>query len=136
MLRAIGMLSALTLWVSGCTVTRTLEFGRLSDHRPLVTLIVTEDRSLVDRECLRGKEVPVLGCEFTLPNPEQASGARAVKIVRFTDSLPSKMALEIEAHELCHAVAALQAIPDPCHGDNGGVPQFALPPSRLKLQWP
>jgi hypothetical protein len=31
------------------------------------------------------------------------------------------VAFEIEAHELCHAVASLQAMRDPCHDDNGGV---------------
>ena len=46
--------------------------------------------------------------------------ARAVKIVRYTDRLPSEMAFEIDLHELCHVVAALQPIADPCHNGNGG----------------
>jgi hypothetical protein len=30
------------------------------------------------------------------------------------------MAFEIDIHELCHAVAALQPIEDPCHVGNRG----------------
>jgi hypothetical protein len=42
-------------------------------------------------------------------------------IVRYTDSLPSKLAFEIEVHELCHAIASLQTIDDPCHVGNDGL---------------
>ena len=66
----------------------------------------------------------VLGCQqswpITLPDGRRARG---VKIVRYTDSLPSPLAFEIDIHELCHAVAALQLIDDPCHATNGGVVQ-------------
>lgn len=44
----------------------------------------------------------------------------AVPIARYTDSLPSPMALEIDVHELCHAVAAPQFITRPCHIENNG----------------
>jgi hypothetical protein len=47
--------------------------------------------------------------------------ARVITIVRYTDSLPSKLAFEIEVHELCHAIAPLQSIDDPCHVGNGGL---------------
>jgi hypothetical protein len=47
--------------------------------------------------------------------------ARTVTIVRYTDSLPSKLAFEIEVHELCHAIASLQQIDDPCHVGNDGL---------------
>jgi hypothetical protein len=43
--------------------------------------------------------------------------------VRYTDALPSTMAFEIEVHELCHAVAALQTIDDSCHAENNGLIQ-------------
>ena len=46
---------------------------------------------------------------------------RVVKIVRYTDALPSEMAFEIDLHELCHMVAALQPVlRDPCHDGNDG----------------
>ena len=48
-----------------------------------------------------------------------------VKIVRFTDAMPSSLSLEIDVHEICHAIAALQPIDDPCHADNGGVIESA-----------
>jgi len=41
------------------------------------------------------------------------------------------MAFEIDAHELCHAIAAVQSIEDPCHAvDHGIVESSAL----LRLQ--
>ena len=49
--------------------------------------------------------------------------ARLIRLVRYTDALPSTMAFEIEVHELCHAVAALQTIDDPCHAENNGLIQ-------------
>jgi hypothetical protein len=56
----------------------------------------------------------------------QSHGAlpvRAVKIIRYADTLPSPVSFEIDAHELCHAVAALQLVDDPCHDGNAGLLQ-------------
>ena len=128
-------ISILTVLLCGCTVTRVAHFGRLPDQQPLVTLVVTEDRNLIRRECQRGEQAPILGCEIT--GASELSGPRelrTVKIVRYTDHLPSELAMEIEAHELCHAVAALQGIPDPCHADNGGMLQSALPTHQFNMQ--
>jgi len=48
---------------------------------------------------------------------------RMIKIVRYAETLPSPATFEIDAHELCHAIAALQVVDDPCHEGNGGVLQ-------------
>jgi hypothetical protein len=103
--------------------------GRLPNDEPLVTLVVTQDRSLVEKEC---QGVPaagrILGCETTrsvrLPNGDQV---HLVKIVRFTDALPSVMAFEIDVHELCHAIASIQRLSDPCHAENHGTLQSSVP---------
>jgi hypothetical protein len=46
-----------------------------------------------------------------------------MKIVRYAETLPSAVTFEIDAHELCHAVAALQLMDDPCHDGNNGMLQ-------------
>ena len=52
---------------------------------------------------------------------------RSMKIVRYAESLPSAVTFEIDAHELCHAIAAVQSIEDPCHAvDHGIVESSAL----------
>jgi len=56
-------------------------------------------------------------------HPDGRTEVKMMKVVRYTDALPSALALEIDAHELCHVVAALQPIDDPCHLGNGGVVQ-------------
>lgn len=111
------------LLLGGCAGTRVSSVGRLANDERLVTLVVTEDRKRVDSEC---KGVPalgtVLGCHVARRvQLDEHAVVQTVKLVRFTDRLPSAMAFEIEAHELCHTVAGLQALPDPCHDDNGGV---------------
>ena len=56
-----------------------------------------------------------------------ALAVRAMTIVRFAESLPSPVTFEVDAHELCHAVAALQLLPvDPCHDGNSGELQALL----------
>jgi hypothetical protein len=96
--------------------------GTLPNTRPLVTLVVTEDERVVRRECPEMLSPgTVLGCHVS--EPVTLTGgrvARTVRIVRYTDRLPSAVAFEIDIHELCHAVAALQGIPDTCHAENGG----------------
>ena len=120
----LGLLALVGL--TGCTAaTRTARFGPLPGDEVLVTLVVSEEREVVARACEAARaHGRVLGCQLSwrvaLPG---GRAARAVKIVRYTDSLPSELAFEIDAHELCHAVAALQLIDDPCHAGNGGVAQ-------------
>ena len=67
----------------------------------------------------------ILGCQRSTPVPTpEGLPVRALTIVRFAESLPSRVTFEIDAHELCHAVAALQLLRfDPCHEGNGGVVQ-------------
>jgi hypothetical protein len=113
---------ALGLVASGCASTRSGELGMLATRDPLVTLVVSEQRTIVAQECPpRITATPILGCQTSRPvlMPD-GNTARVVKIVRFTDALPSEMAFEIDLHELCHAIAALQPIRDPCHDGNGG----------------
>jgi hypothetical protein len=115
--------------LAGCASTRSAAMGRLPNDENLVTLTVTQDRSLVEKQC---EGVPavgrVLGCQtmrtMVLPDGEQV---RLVKIVRFTDTLPSAMAFEIDLHELCHAIASVQSVSDPCHVGNNGTLQSAAP---------
>jgi hypothetical protein len=114
------------LALTGCaatTGTRTGQLGPLSDHQHLVTLVVTEDTTVVRSECpFMLAAGSILGCQTSREvKTSGGSATRVVKIVRFTDRLPSAMAFEIDIHELCHAVAALQPIDDPCHVGNGGV---------------
>jgi len=113
---------AATTW--GCAAqTRTMRMGVLPNAERLVTLVVTEDRAVVREECRNVQSAgPILGCSTWRPVELADHGVvRVIKIVRYTDTVPSPLALEIDVHELCHAIAALQPIEDPCHTDNGGV---------------
>lgn len=121
------LLALVTLGATGCASTLTASFGPLAGNHMLVTLVVTEDRDVVARECEGVRTAAeVLGCQkswpITLPD---GRGLRTMKIVRYTDRLPSPLAFEIDVHELCHAVAALQLFDDPCHRLNDGVAQAA-----------
>ena len=116
------------LLLSGCaTPTRLARMGPLPSLEPLVTLIVSDDRAVVERECRDVPALgPVLGCSMW--RTVRAGGAREIKlmtVVRYADAVPSELALEIDAHELCHVVAALQSLEDPCHVGNDGVIQSA-----------
>ena len=116
------LVAALGLLVGGCASTRSGELGLLPSRDPLVTLVVSQQRSVVAQECpQRITATPILGCQTSraVSMPDGLT-ARIVKIVRYTDALPSEMAFEIDLHELCHAIAALQPIRDPCHDGNGG----------------
>jgi hypothetical protein len=121
----VAFLAAVAL--SGCAGTRVGSFGPLTDGRSLVTLVVSEDEAVVARHCADIAAPRVLGCQISSP-ATQADGrrVRSIKVVRYTDALPSALAFEIDIHELCHTVASLQAIVDPCHAGNGGVVQ-AMP---------
>ncbi len=120
---------AMMALLNGCAGTRTLQMGVLPNNESLVTLTVTEDRNVVARHCQGAVALgPILGCQtsrtMTMPDGQQI---KAVKIVRYTDALPSPMAMEIDVHELCHAVASLQPLSDPCHIGNGGMLQAVSP---------
>ncbi len=127
---SVALVALLTL--GGCaTATRTAQMGPLSTG-PLMTLIVTDDRAVVEREC---RDVPafgpILGCSiWRTVQPDGRTDVKMMKVVRYTDALPSALALEIDAHELCHVVAALQPIDDPCHVGNGGVVKSGTPNIR------
>lgn len=137
--RPLGLLAVTlgALVLTGCATggTRTGELGMLPDSEHLITLVVSEDATVVRGECPPALAGNVLGCQTSRQVKVSGGGAaRAVKIVRFTDRLPSAMAFEIDIHELCHAVAALQSLADPCHIGNGGVVEHAraaLPRSLL-----
>jgi hypothetical protein len=121
-----GLLTA-GLVLAGCATTRTASMGILPNNDHLVTLVVTEDRTLIEERCRGALAIgPILGCQSTrstrLPDGQDV---RLITIVRFTDSLPSAMAFEIDLHELCHAVATLQGVNDPCHVGNDGLLQAA-----------
>jgi hypothetical protein len=123
-LRLVGLLLGALLLLAGCAAaTSTMRMGVLPHGERLVTLVVSEDPDTVRRGCAN---VPVvgraLGChrwrQVSLPGVGEV---RLITIVRYTDALPSDLTLEIDAHELCHAIAGLQPIADPCHADNAGV---------------
>ena len=115
------VMAAAGLMLSGCATTRRMEIGRLPTTEPLITLVVTEDRAVIRDECpviVTGG--PLLGCRVTRRVQLGGVTVQAMKIVRYTDALPSALAFEIDAHELCHAIASLQPIADPCHTENNG----------------
>jgi len=124
-LRNLAALAALAAAVSGCaTGTLVARFGPLPGGASLVTLVVSEDVNVVRRECAEvGAIGRVLGCQSsrTIQNGAGPLPVRAMKIVRYAETLPSAMTFEIDAHELCHAIAALQLLDDPCHGGNDGM---------------
>jgi hypothetical protein len=119
-----ALVGAVVLLAAGCaTATRVMGMGPLQTGDRLVTVVVSEDRAVVQRECADVPAVgPVLGCHLWRRVTVPGTGlVQLVKIVRFTESMPSALSFEIDVHELCHAIAALQPIDDPCHADNGGV---------------
>lgn len=122
----IGLASLLIL--TGCaTSTRMARMGPLPFMEPLVTLIVSDDRRVVEQECRDVPALgPILGCSrWHTIRVDGTTDVKVMKVVRYADSVPSALALEIDVHELCHVVAALQAIEDPCHLDNNGMIQSA-----------
>jgi len=99
-----------------------------------VTVVVSEDRSVVRQECVNIPSAgPILGCHVWRRVTGPGGGSvQLVKIVRFTDAMPSELSLEIDVHELCHAIAALQPIDDPCHTDNGGIIESAAASAAVR----
>ena len=125
------------LLLAGCASTRAGAMGLLPTNERLVTLVVSEDRTLIEDHC-RGAIAagPVYGCQITrsitLPD---GNPVRLIKIVRYTDALPSAMSFEIDLHELCHTVATLQTgLPDPCHVENHGLLENAPPTTVLRIR--
>ncbi len=122
--RAAVVVLALALVLSGCAGgTRMATVGTLPNQHPLVTLVVSDDLGVVQHEC-RNVLAPgrIYGCQTSSPVVlDSGVPVKTVRIVRYADSLPSPIAFEIDAHELCHAIAALQPISDPCHVGNHGL---------------
>jgi len=114
--------------LTGCATmaTRSGNLGSLPIGEQLVTLVVSEDTVVVRGECPLHFTRDVLGCQ-TSRSVELSDGqkVRVVKIVRYSDRAPSALAFEIDLHELCHAVATLQGIDDPCHTGNAGIAEHA-----------
>jgi hypothetical protein len=124
----VTALAAVALLAAACaTPTRVIQMGPLPGGDRLVTVVVSEDRSVVSHECINIPSMgPVLGCHVWRRIMVPGTGpVQLVKIVRYTDAMPSPLSLEIDVHEICHAIAALQPIDDPCHADNGGVIESA-----------
>ena len=134
-IRIFALLGVVAATLTGCaTGTLRATFGPLPDGASLMTLVVSEDVEVVRRECAEvGVFGRVLGCQSSRPvrNPSAAVPVRAVKIVRYAETLPSAATFEIDAHELCHVVAALQLIEDPCHQGNNGLLQAHGATTRL-----
>ena len=126
--RSLSFALALLSLTACAATTRVSHFGTLPNGSPLVTLILSEDQAAVRRECGADADRPgVLGCQMSYPiSLDAGQQVRAVKVVRYTDALPSEMAQEIDAHEFCHVVASLQAIQDPCHNGNQGMVRAAM----------
>jgi hypothetical protein len=130
--RVLLLIAGAALALTGCAGTRTAHFGLLAPNEPLVTLVVSEDRETINRECRDPDGIRrILGCQTSrLVDVPGGGPVKAIKIVRYTDALPSEMAFEIDVHELCHAVAAAQNIEDPCHHGNDGVVHAAARAAR------
>ena len=126
--RLPALFIGLAVLLAGCgTSTRIMQMGPLGDGARLVTVVVSEDRAVVRQQCADIPAAgPILGCHLwrKVAGPG-GTPVQLIKIVRFTDALPSRLALEIDVHELCHAIAALQPIDDPCHTDNQGIIESA-----------
>ena len=131
-----ALLIGLGVLLAGCAAsTKVMQMGPLgSNGDRLVTVVVSEDRDVIRQECVNLPSAgPILGCHLwrRIAGPSGAP-VQLVKIVRFTDTMPSALSLEIDVHELCHAIAALQPIDDPCHADNHGIIESA---ASASVRW-
>ena len=134
--RFAGLALAVGMLLAGCATTRTGAMGLLPTNERLVTLVISEDRTLIEDHCRGAAAVgPVYGCQITRSSTlPDGHPVRLITIVRYTDSLPSPMAFEIDLHELCHTVATLQAgLTDPCHVENRGLLEH-VPQTVLKIR--
>jgi hypothetical protein len=124
--RALVALASVLILTGCATSTRMARMGPLPSLEPLVTLVVSDDRRVVEHECRDVPALgPVLGCSMWRTIRLDGTEVKVMKVVRYADAVPSALALEIDVHELCHVVAALQSIEDPCHLGNNGVIQSA-----------
>jgi hypothetical protein len=135
MVKAAICMLALALALSGCASgTLVARFGPLADGKSLVTLVVSDDLDIVGRECAEVQAIGrILGCHIAKPAMARSMlPVRSVKIVRYAETVPSAVTFEIDAHELCHAVAALQLLDDPCHDGNNGQLQAGIGAIRTR----
>jgi hypothetical protein len=60
-----------------------------------VTLIVSDDRGVVERECREVRALgPVLGCSiWRTVQPDGKTDVKMMKVVRYTDAVPSALSL-------------------------------------------
>ena len=134
--RALFALASLLVLTGCATSTRMARMGPLPSLEPLVTLIVSDDRRVVEHECRDVPALgPVLGCSmWRTIRVDGTTHVKVMKVVRYADSMPSALAMEIDVHELCHVVAALQSLEDPCHHGNDGVIHSAagVAPPRVR----
>ncbi len=118
--RVLAALAAAVAFGGCAGPTLMARLGPVANGEYLVTLIVSSDLSVVREQCgalaLLG---PILGCQKSA-SASGVPGVRVVTVVRYADTLPSARTFEIDAHELCHALAAVQTMSDPCHAENGG----------------
>jgi len=92
--RALVALAAL-LALGGCaTSTRMAKMGPLPTTEPLVTLIVSDDRAVVERECREVHALgPILGCSlWRTVSADGTTTVKVMKIVRYTSSKISSRA--------------------------------------------
>lgn len=131
-----ALVIAVAVVVSGCTTTTLVaRVGPLAGGHTLLTLLVTDNLDVVKQECAGvSAHGRVLGCQRSSPVKEAGwPPVRSTTIVRYAETVPTPVTFEIEAHELCHALAAVQWLPDPCHVGNGGeLRAMESPPISLK----
>jgi hypothetical protein len=113
--RPVALILAAMFSAVGCSaVTQTAHVGLLSNRESLVTLVVTEDQSVVARGC---NDIPrVQGCRHAgFSTLADGTVLRTVKIVRYTDAPPTPETFASEARQLCEVIAALQSASVSCH---------------------
>src|SRR5205814_4518143 len=91
--RRVSVALVALLMLGGCaTSTRTAQMGPLSTG-PLVTLIVTDDRAVVERECRELPALgPILGCSiWRTVQPYGRTAAKLITLLRYTDALPAPL---------------------------------------------
>ena len=137
---ALGPVLGCSIWETvqpdGKTDVKMMKVVRYTDTMPsadrLVTLVVSDDRRVVEHECRDVPALgPVLGCSiWRTIRTDHGTTVKVMKVVRYAESVPSELTMEIDVHELCHVVAALQPIDDPCHVGNDGVIRAGDPNAR------
>ena len=126
--KIVAVLLGVAALVAGCAGTRSMRVGLLPNSERLVTLVVTQDLQVVRRECLNvQRSGQVLGCQMSHPTSLPGGDAvMLVKIVRYTDALPSAPAFALDAEQVCRTLAVLQSVRISCGADE----VTALNPTR------